>query len=537
MSENEERNTDVELTKLGRVHKTQEEICKWFGRQKLDARNLFNHNYINGEFIQYSACLGFEKTNPSNGAKISLYPCTPKSDVERAVSCARDAFHKWKNISRVKRAEYFDRVAKIIESNLEAIANVISLETGKNYNESIAEVNEALHMAQYAFASGRMPHGEVVASEIAEKDSYMIRKPKGVVAIISPFNFPVAIGAFWCAAPALVEGNTVVVKPSEDAPLSTQICAWIYEEAGIPPGVFNVIHGEGETGDHLIHCDVDHICFTGSAQVGQHIRKVAAESWNKTTSCEMGSKSACIVFDDVEFNLALEASIASAFKLSGQRCVSSGRILIQRTIYDEFCKRFAAYAATLKTGDPFLDKDAYYGPLINELAYKKVSFFNDLVMSDPSVEVLLEGERQWGVCDFRGLRNTCSYYMSPMVYKTEWADLPFLKNEVFGPHVALIPFDTMEDAIRIYNDTDYGLALGVLTNDFRKARVMRDECDAGMIYWNGGSIAAESHLAFGGVKKSGNGFPSAARTFRAVTHEISWTVNHAEAISFPQGMK
>jgi aldehyde dehydrogenase (NAD+) len=404
-------------------------------------------------------------------------------------------------------------------------------------------------MAQFAFGSGRYSHGEAVSSEIAEKDAYMLRKPKGVIAIITPFNFPMAIGMFWNAAPALVEGNTVVIKPSEDAPMSTQLAVQIYEEAGIPAGVINLVHGCGDTGNLLVHSDVDHICFTGSAEVGQHIRKVAAESWHKTTSCEMGSKSACIVFDDVEMDLALEATVASAFKLSGQRCVSSGRMIVQRSVIDEFAEKFVEAASKLKTGNPFLpikdpthviwesykqDNSIYYGPLINEQGFEKVHKYNEMVIKDhvdgsSSTEVLLNahyskiGEK--------------SFFSTPMVYKTEWDDVPYLKNEVFGPHVAIVPFDDIGDAIRIYNDTDYGLAVGVLTNDFRKARILRDECEAGMIYWNGGSIAAESHLSFGGVKKSGNGFPSAARTVRAVTNEISWTVNHADKLTFPQGMK
>ena len=403
-------------------------------------------------------------------------------------------------------------------------------------------------MAQFAFGSGRSPHGEVVASEIEDKDSYMIRKPKGVIAIITPFNFPLAIGMFWNAAPALVEGNTIVIKPSEDAPMSTQMAVQIYADAGIPRGVINLVHGDGNTGDVLAHGDVDHICFTGSAVVGQHIRKVAAESWHKTTSCELGSKSACIIFDDVEVPLALEASIASAFKLSGQRCVSSSRILVQRTIYDDFARRFAEAASKLKTGNPFRsnlgtsgcpdgmvweslvpDESIYYGPLINRQGFEKVVHYNEMVEADPEAEVVALPEYV--------KINERAFFSTPMVYKTEWRDAEYLKNEVFGPHVAIIPFDTLENAIHIYNDTDYGLAVGVLTNDFRKARILRDECDAGMIYWNGGSIAAESHLAFGGVKKSGNGFPSAARTFRAVTHEISWTINHADHLTFPQGMK
>ena len=507
-------------------------------------------NYINGRWTNTEET--YRKLNPATGKAQGVFPKSGPIEVEIAVEAARKTFKKWRKVSRFVRSDYMYKVAQIIERRREELATVISLETGKNYNESIAEVNEALHMAQFAFGSGRCSHGEAVSSEVEDKDSYMLRKPKGVIAIISPFNFPLAIGAYWCAAPAIVEGNTVVIKPSEDAPMSTQMAVEIYEEAGLPHGVVNVVHGGGDTGDRLVHADVDHICFTGSAEVGQHIRKVAAESWHKTTSCEMGSKSACIIFDDVEINLAVEAGVASAFKLSGQRCVSSGRMIVQRTIYEEFAKRFAAEASKLKTGNPFKklvatsgspdaigwvdyvpDEDVYYGPLINEQAFKKVSEYNNMVMADGDAEVLLAPSYGTDSGTER------AFYSTPMVYKSEWrgGEAPYLRNEVFGPHVAIIPFDTMEDAIRIYNDTEYGLAVGVLTNDFRKARILRDECEAGMIYWNGGTIAAESHLAFGGVKKSGNGFPSAARTFRAVTHEISWTVNHADKLTFPQGMK
>jgi aldehyde dehydrogenase (NAD+) len=508
-------------------------------------RDFEGRNFINGEWRSTPEM--YTKINPATGKAQGTFPLSGPSEVGKAVLSARRAFKSWRKVSRFVRSDYLNRVAQIIERDKEKLAKVISLETGKNYNESIAEVNEALHMAQFAFGSGRYSHGEAVASEIAEKDSYMLRKPKGVIAIITPFNFPLAIGMFWNAAPALVEGNTVVIKPSEDAPMSTQMAVRIYEEAGLPRGVVNLVHGSGDTGGLLARADIDHICFTGSAAVGQSIRRDAADSWHKTTSCELGSKSACIIFDDVEFKLGMEAAIASAFKLSGQRCVSSGRMIVQRTIYDEFAKRFAAEAAKLKTGNPFRsnlgtsgcpdgmvweeltpNEDVYYGPIINEQGFIKIRKMNHMVLSDSEAEVLLAPV-------YTGENGT--YYSTPMVYKTEWRDVPYLKEEVFGPHVAIIPFDTLEDAINIYNDTDYGLAVGVLTNDFRKARILRDECEAGMIYWNGGSIAAESHMAFGGIKKSGNGFPSAARTFRAVTHEISWTVNHADKLTFPQGMK
>jgi aldehyde dehydrogenase (NAD+) len=505
-------------------------------------------NYIDGKWEATEVM--YTKLNPSTGKAQGAFPSSGQMEVKDAVEAARRTFHKWKKMSRFVRSDYMNKIAQIIERRREELATVISLETGKNYNESIAEVNEALHMAQFAFGSGRYSHGEAVASEIQDKDCYMLRKPKGVIGIITPFNFPLAIGMFWNAAPALVEGNTIVIKPSEDAPMSTQMAVQIYEEAGVPHGVVNLVHGDGLTGDLLAHSDIDHICFTGSAEVGQHIRKVAAESWHKTTSCEMGSKSACIIFDDVEMDLAVEAAVASAFKLSGQRCVSSSRMIVQRTMVDEFAKRFIEKASQLKTGNPFKkvfgttgtpdalgwedyipDEDIYYGPIINKQGFEKVKKYNDYVLADGRAEVLLEPTYE----DI----NDRAFFSTPMVYRSEWngIDAPYLRDEVFGPHVAIIPFDTLEDGINIYNDTDYGLAVGVLTNDFRKARILRDECEAGMIYWNGGSIAAESHLAFGGVKKSGNGFPSAARTLRAVTHEISWTVNHADKLTFPQGMK
>ncbi len=490
-------------------------------------------NFINGVYTTSSDY--YDNINPATGEVLNQFPLSSQQEVLDAVNHAKVAFNEWKSKSRLERAEILNNVAALVEQNRQYLAEVISLETGKNYNESIAEVNEALHMAQFAFGSGRTPTGDIVASELAEKDSYMVRKPKGVIAVVTPFNFPLAIGMFWNAAPALVEGNTVVVKPSEDAPWSTHAAMKIYHDAGLPAGVMNVVHGKGETGDWLCRAGVDHICFTGSAEVGQLIRKVAAESWHKTTSCEMGSKSACIVFDDADIDMAVDAAIASAFKLSGQRCVSSGRMIIQRGVYDEFCEKFAAKAKDIKTGNPFnadgsINETMYYGPIINRQGFDKVAKHNNEVIADLQAEVLLVPEYN--------TTNDSAYFITPCVYKVEWrgCDAPYLRNEVFGPHVALIPFDTVEEGVRIYNDTEYGLAVGILTNNYRIARYCRDNCDAGMCYWNGGSIAAESHLSFGGVKKSGNGFPSAAKTWQAVTHTMSWTVNHGEEIAFPQGM-
>jgi len=481
-------------------------------------------NYINGCFTD-SCGETFESIDPATGEVLGIFAESTDKDVESAYQFARDSFYGWREYSRIQRAEYFLKLANLIIERRDEIARVISLETGKVYNESIAEVNEALHMAHYAFSAGRMPYGEAIASELPEKDAFMLRKPKGVVAVIAPFNFPFAIGGFWCAAPALVEGNTVILKPSEDTPWVGQLTAELYHEAGFPPGVFNVVQGDGEVGDELIHKDVDHVCFTGSADVGMHIRKVCAESWHKTCSCEMGSKSAVIIHEDANYDMAIDACLASSYKLSGQRCVSAGRLIVHRSLYYKFSEEFARRSSSLKTGDPFSD-ETFYGPLVNRQGFEKVMKYNSIVCNDAESQVLLSGvELVEG-----GL------FLTPTVYRTEWRDVPNLKEEVFGPHVSIIPYDSVSDAIRIYNDTDYGLSLGVMTENFKIARRIRNECDFGLGYWNGGSIAAESHLGFGGVKKSGNGQPSAARTFRAVTHEVAWTVNHGDSLNFPQGM-
>ena len=485
------------------------------------------HHYINGQFISPDPLSTnyFDSRNPATGEIVGSFPEATVPDVESVYQTARDSFEGWRSFSRVKRAEYFLNLADLVEKRRDEIATVITKETGKVFNESIAEVNEALHMAQYAFSTGRMPYGEAIASELPEKDAFMLRKPKGVIAIVAPFNFPFAIGGFWCAAPALVEGNTVILKPSEDVPWVGQLTAELYHEAGFPPGVFNMVQGDGKVGNGLIRQDVDHVCFTGSADGGMHVRKTCAESWHKTCSCEMGSKSAVIIHEDANYDMAMAACLASAYKLSGQRCVSAGRLIVHRSLYDRFADEFANRSGDLVTGDPF-DENTFYGSIINKKQLERVMEFNEMVASDSQADVLLMGER---IDD--------SLFLTPTVYQTEWRDVPYLKQEVFGPHVSIIPYDTVDDAIRIYNDTDYGLALGVVTENFKVARRIRNECDFGLGYWNGGSIAAESHLGFGGVKKSGNGQPSAARTFRSVTHEVSWTVNHGDSLNFPQGMK
>jgi aldehyde dehydrogenase (NAD+) len=488
-------------------------------------------NYIDGGFCPSRADFG--SFNPSTEKPIGYFPQSTKEEIDEALIVAQKAFHSWRALSRIQRAEYFWKLAKVLEDKVDYVTNAISLETGKSLNESKAEVIEALHMAQFCFGKGREPNGEIVASELAERDGYVIRKPKGIIGIIAPWNFPFAIGGFWCAGPSLLEGNTVVFKPSELTPMVGQITAELFQEAGFPPGVFNLLHGDGEVGAAIVNDErVAHIAFTGSAEVGQSIRIACAKSWHKTCSCEMGSKSAVMVFDDADLDLSVPACVNSAFKLSGQRCVSASRLLIQRSLLEKFKERFLPEVARSILIDPFkleswMTYSVSFGPLISDEQMQRVRKFNEMVRCDTDAVVLYD---PWTASFSEG------WFVEPFVYQVEWSDKPYLKQEVFGPHVAIIPFDTLEDAVKIYNDTEYGLALGVITNDFRKAREVRNLCDFGLGYWNSGSIAAESHNPFGGVKKSGNGWPSAAGMFDAVTHKVAWSVNHG-GLSFPQGLK
>lgn len=486
-------------------------------------------NYVNGNFTNIRA--DFPKFNPSTEEEIGFFPMSRTEEIEEAVNSARAAFPSWRAKSRVARADLFDNLAQLIKQRKDEIANTISLETGKSFNESMAEVIESLHMIQFTFGKGREPFGSIIASEIADRDCMVIKRPKGVVAVISPWNFPFAIAGAWTTAPALLEGNTVVLKPSEDSPLTGHLIAKLYADAGFPAGVFNLIHGDGFVGSYLTkHNEIDHICFTGSYNAAKMIRAVCAESKHRTCSCETGSKSAVIVCADGNIDLGVEAAVNSAFKLSGQRCVSSGRIIIQRSIFEEFQDKFLTLTKNIKVVNPVDNVTGMtMGPLINKAQKERVLSFNEMVRKDKDATILWDQDEIYG--QLKG-----GYFLRPFVYKTEWLNKPYLKQEVFGPHVALIPFDELRHGIDIYNDTDFGLALGVVTNDFRNMKIIRENCDAGMIYFNLGSIGAESHSPFGGIKCSGYGGGSAAASFDAVTHQVAISINHAQKINFPQGM-
>jgi len=489
-------------------------------------------NFIDGKWIDSSSRETFESRSPSNTDEVlGAFPRSDKADVDDAVRAARKAFPAWRATSRIRRGEVFDAFVQLVKKDHEDLSRLMSRECGKAINEARADVTEGIHMAQYVFGATRMPTGDVLSSEVAEKDAFMRRRPKGVVAAITPWNFPFAI-PMWLLGPSLVEGNTVVFKPSEDTPLIGQKVVEYLERAGIPPGVLNLVQGDGEkTGSPLVdHPGVDVIAFTGSYEVGSRIKKACAESPHKLAVCEMGGKNAVIVMEDGDFQIALNAALLSAYKTTGQRCVSSGKLIIHESLYRRFCDEFVGLSKRVNIGDP-LNEKTFMGPLINEAGRKKMEYYSDLARQEGG-RVLLEAGPAKGAEYGKGS------FVSPFVFQMDYTPgSRVLREEVFAPHVAIVPFRTLEEAIRIYNDTEYGLSLAVITEDSRKAWRIREECDYGLGYVNLPSIGAEVHLPFGGVKKSGTGMPSASALIDAVTHKTAWTVNHAREIKMAQGLK
>jgi len=394
-------------------------------------------------------------------------------------------------------------------------------------------VVEGLHMIQYVFGNGRMPTGDVLASEIAEKDDFMRRKPWGVVAVITPWNFPFAV-PLWMLGPSLLEGNTCVFKPSEDTPAIGQRLVELFAEAGFPAGTLNLVHGDHVAGEALVrNAGVNVVCFTGSYDVGKRIQELSASLPDRIVAAEMGGKNALIVCEDARFDLAVSAGILSAFKTTGQRCVSASRIIVHESLLERYAKAFAETAKRLRFGDP-LDAKNFAGPVIHESAVKKILDYNALAAKD-ATRVLVPGGEIQPVAGSKGC------FLSPFVYQFDGYNpkngVPRpLREEVFGPHVALIGFKTDEQAAAIYNDTEYGLSMAVITESYRRMQFFREECEYGMGYVNLPCIGAEVHLPFGGVKKSGNGHPSAAALVDSVTHKVAFTVNHGTEIKMAQGL-
>ncbi|ESP87860.1 aldehyde dehydrogenase family protein [Candidatus Halobonum tyrrellensis] len=490
--------------------------------------------YIDGEWTDGEGTETFDSENPATGESLGTFRRGTEADVDAALAAAEDAFDEWRELSHIDRAEYLWDIYHELKERHEELGEVVTKECGKEISEGKADVTEAWHMVEWAAGDARHPKGDVVPSEIPSKDAYMRRKPRGVVGCVTPWNFPVAI-PFWHMAVSLVEGNTVVWKPAEQTPWCGQIIAEMFEEADIPDGVFNMVQGFGDAGNAIVEDDrTDTVLFTGSAEVGQQIASKVGGEPGKLAACEMGGKNAIVVTEAADMDTAVHSAVMSSFKTTGQRCVSSERLIVHEDVYDEFKDRFVEVAENVAVGDP-LEEDTFMGPLIEADHVEKVRSYNQLA-EDEGVNVLVD-RTDLGDDEIPD-GHEGGHWVGPFVYEADAeADLRCTHEEVFGPHVALLEYSgDIEDAVEIHNDTDYGLAGAVISEDYRQINYYRDHAEVGLSYGNLPCIGAEVHLPFGGVKKSGNGYPSAREVIEAVTERTAWTLNNSKDIQMAQGL-
>lgn len=455
-------------------------------------------NYIDGKWTEATTGHTFPSINPADKSEVlGFFPRSDHRDVDRAVEAARREYLRWRKVPAPRRAEILFRAAELLVQRKEGLAALMTKEMGKILKESRGDVQEAIDMTYFIAGEGRRLLGETTPSELSDRFAMSVRVPVGVVAAITPWNFPLAIPT-WKLIPALVAGNTVVFKPAEDTPLMATKLVEILEEAGLPPGVLNLVHGSGEeAGAPLIrHPDVAMVSFTGSCAVGREIG-IAAAAEHKRLSLEMGGKNAIIVMDDADLDLAVEGAVWGAFGTSGQRCTSASRLVVQKKVLKEFSDRLVKRAETLRLGDGLLP-ETEMGPVINERRLKQVHKYTKLGVKE-GARLLTGGDiYRKGDC-------AKGFFYLPTVFADVSSKMRIAQEEIFGPAVAIIAVTEIEEAIAVANSTRYGLSSAIYTRDVAKAFKAMREIEAGITYVNAPTIGVEVHLPFGGVRQSGNG--------------------------------
>ncbi|HWZ79279.1 MAG TPA: aldehyde dehydrogenase family protein, partial [Candidatus Sulfotelmatobacter sp.] len=455
-------------------------------------------NYIDGEWIPARSGKAIEDRNPANTAElVGMFPASSAEDVNHAIDAAKRAFKDWRLTPAPKRAEILYRAAQILTERKEDFAIDMTREMGKVLAETRGDVQEAIDMTYLMAGEGRRQFGQTTPSELPNKFAMCVRSPIGVAGLITPWNFPMAIPS-WKLLPAIVCGNTCVIKPAQDTPLSTFNLVRALTDAGLPKGVINIVSGFGaEVGTPLAeHPDVRAVSLTGSSAVGKIIGGIAAQSF-KHCSLELGGKNPMIVLDDANLDLAIEGALWGAFGTTGQRCTATSRIILQKRIYAEFVDRLVDRAKKLKVGNG-LDETVQMGPAINQKQLQTDLEYVEIGKNEGAKLVcgghrLDKGDYQYG------------WFMEPTIFIDVDRKMRIAQEEIFGPVVSIIPCDGMEDAVEIANGIEYGLSSAIYTKDVNKAFAAIRDLYAGITYINAPTIGAEVHLPFGGTKATGNG--------------------------------
>jgi aldehyde dehydrogenase (NAD+) len=455
-------------------------------------------NFIGGEWVEPSTGEYFENRNPADQSDlIGLWPRSGKKDVERAVESARRGFEVWRKMPAPERGDILRRVGDIMTARKDEIARVMTREMGKVLDETGGDVQEGIDTAYYAATEGRRLHGKTVPSELRDKWAMTYRRPIGVCGLITPFNFPLAIPT-WKGFPALIGGNSIILKPAEDTPHTATLLVEILLEAGLPAEVIQLVHGYGaEVGTAIVeHPDVPVISFTGSTATGSIIGETCGRM-HKRLSLEMGGKNAQIVMADADMELAIDGVLWGAFGTTGQRCTATSRLLLQDEIHDEFLERLVERTRELKLGNGLEDGNQV-GPLIHERSLEKVASYIDIARQEGAT-VLIGGKRATGGDLDKG------FFFEPTILTGVKPGSRLALEEIFGPVLSVIRFKDLDEAFRINNEVEYGLSSSLYTHDTRAAFRAMTELDNGITYINAPTIGAEAHLPFGGVKMTGNG--------------------------------
>jgi len=456
------------------------------------------HNYIGGEWVKSSSGEWFDNVNPADTTDIvGRFPKSNEDDVNRAVEAAKNAATRWRRTPAPKRAEILFKLGEILRESKEQFTLEMTREMGKVTKEAGGDVQEAIDCTYYTAGEGRRLHGFTTPAEMPNKFAMCVRQPVGICGLITPFNFPMAIPS-WKLIPALVCGNTVVIKSGEDVPLSTINLVKSCEKAGIPKGVVNVVNGFGDAGAALVgHKDIRLISFTGSTDTGRKIAEQCARD-NRIVSLEMGGKNAIIVMDDADVDNAVEGSLWGAFGTSGQRCTASSRLVVHKKVYKKFCDKLVERVKQLRVGNG-LNAKTDVGPVINQRQMEKILGYIEIGKNVDKATLACGGNRLTKGDYGKG------YFIEPTVFTNVKPGMRIEQEEIFGPVTCVIPFATLDEAIDIVNGVKYGLSSAIYTQDVNHAFYAMQELYTGICYVNSATIGAEVHLPFGGTKGTGNG--------------------------------
>ncbi|PEN15105.1 aldehyde dehydrogenase [Longibacter salinarum] len=455
------------------------------------------HNIIAGEATDAASGKTFDDLNPADrNDVIGAFPSSGPADVDNAVEAASEAFSSWSTTPAPERGNILRQIGDALTERKTELAQIMTREMGKPVFETKGDVQEAIDTAYYAASETRRLFGHTVPSELPNKFNMSIRRPIGVCGIITAWNFPVAVPT-WKIFPAIASGNTVVFKPSEEAPHSATVLCEIMSDAGVPDGVVNLVHGAGEAGKALVeHPNVDAIGFTGSSETGKAIGATCGRL-NKKYSAEMGGKNPMIVMEDADLELAIEGVIWGAYGTTGQRCTATSRLIIHEDVEAEFIEMIKEQAADLTLGSGLKD-DTDVGPVINEAALEKISgYIKEGV--DAGAELVFGGEQATD----GALADGC--FFQPTLFRGVERDMSIFQEEIFGPVLSVHTISSYEEAVAAANDTVYGLSSSIYTNKVARAFRAMHDLEAGITYVNGPTIGAEAHMPFGGVKDTGNG--------------------------------